>query len=146
MLKKFQSRRPKWVDRREYLKPELQNLFTMSYFSEPGMLVPTSWSGVTDVKEYPRIDTRISESSSRSQGIRTPGSLSNGAASDNDSSQEEPATPAEASDVTRMADESGDEDLPAVKVRMAPLCWHVILGAFLARLLPGMSSPWQQSV
>ncbi len=77
----------------------------MSYFSD-GSMVPTGWTATSDDKHYPRLETRLPVAA-----LPTPSSWSRDAASDNDSSPEE--VPADSvAHLTRMADESSDDDLP----------------------------------
>ena len=120
LLKKFNTRRPKWVDRREFLGPELQNLFSLSYFSEHGSIVPTGWSGVSEDRLYPRLDSRAPPPPVADQDMGSPSAWGNGTApSDNDSSQEEQRRDPTSEFVTRMTEESDeDEEFPPVKVCM----------------------------
>jgi ubiquitin carboxyl-terminal hydrolase 4/11 len=102
-LRSFYDRRPEWIDPKEFLDPRLQNLFSMSYFSEPGAIIPTGWTGGRDdSKNYPRLDTRgppVAEAVSPS---------STGDSSDNESDKSE-VPRADSPGVTRMAEESEEE-------------------------------------
>ncbi|TQS37091.1 hypothetical protein Golomagni_02447 [Golovinomyces magnicellulatus] len=61
----FQSKncRPKWIDPSTYLKPELQNLFEINYFRSTNGLMPSDWSSFDSQKTYPKISSRINQSS-----------------------------------------------------------------------------------
>ncbi|KAK4190445.1 UCH-domain-containing protein [Podospora australis] len=106
-LRTFPHRRPKWLNPAEFLEPELQNLFELSYFKDAGSMIPTGWQSVSDGTTYPRLSSRQKAVVSDVE-MRSPGAWREGS---EESSNEE------ASPVTRMADESSEEDseLPAVE-------------------------------
>jgi ubiquitin carboxyl-terminal hydrolase 4/11 len=115
--RKFRSRRPKWVDPKEYLDAGFQNLFEMSYFTGFKELVPVGWSSVDEDKDYPKLSSRDPQLHQPMQGDDEPQddfSMPNGQA------QSEPTSDAEEDDApqlvgpTRMNEEdSSDEDEPA---------------------------------
>ena len=79
-------------------------------------MIPVGWSSTSDDRLYPRIEERLPAVEEEA----TPSDWTNGAGSDNDSSQEElPASTV--SNITRMAEES-DEEFPPVKVSLLSLC------------------------
>ncbi|KAM3155138.1 hypothetical protein ABEW05_004324 [Botrytis cinerea] len=57
-LKVFNSRRPKWIDPAEFLAPELQNLFEISYIVDAKGGIPTAWAVNLDSTRYPKISER----------------------------------------------------------------------------------------
>ncbi|RKF80982.1 putative ubiquitin carboxyl-terminal hydrolase usp19 [Golovinomyces cichoracearum] len=61
----FQSKncRPKWIDPSTYLKPELQNLFEISFFRSTNGLMPSDWSSFDPQMTYPKISSRINQAS-----------------------------------------------------------------------------------
>ena len=85
----------------------------MSYFSESETIVPTGWSSTTEDGELPRLSTRQPKPVVSDIEMRSPGPLDG---SDESGSEESGRLPD--SVVTRMADESSDNDsdFPNVKV------------------------------
>ncbi|KAL2164269.1 hypothetical protein VTH06DRAFT_3485 [Thermothelomyces fergusii] len=106
VLKRFNKRRPKWVNPVEFLDPELQNLFDMSYFSESGATVPTGWGSTTDDGVLPRLSSRLPRVAASDVEMQSPATLDG---SDESGSEESGRVPAAV--ITRMAEESSDEDL-----------------------------------
>ncbi|KAL8374228.1 hypothetical protein RB599_001113 [Gaeumannomyces hyphopodioides] len=106
-LKVFNTARPKWIDSSEYLDPQLQNLFSLSYFSESESGIPTGWQSVNDnmlpslASRLPQVDVDM-----RSPGATGPEHDS----SSEESSQQAIVDPVETAELTRMAEESSDED------------------------------------
>lgn len=123
-LKKFNKRRPKWVNPNQYLNAQFQNLFELGYFSEPGRSVPTGWSGFTEDRSYPTLSSRAPEpAASPDQDMQSPSNCSNEGDSENESSSNGDAGSQTTEAVTRMADESSEEDeasIPAIKVFIHP--------------------------
>jgi ubiquitin carboxyl-terminal hydrolase 4/11/15 len=105
LLKRFNQKRPSWVDRREFLDPSLQNLFDLSYFSEMDTLIPTGWQSVQEDNMLPRLSSRQPKVAASDVEMRSPGPLEG---SDESGSEESGRIPA--SVVTRMAEESSEED------------------------------------
>ncbi|KAL1844377.1 hypothetical protein VTJ49DRAFT_56 [Mycothermus thermophilus] len=105
VLKRFNQKRPAWVDRREFLDPSLQNLFDLSYFSEVDTFIPTGWQSVTEDGLLPRLSSRQPKVAASDVEMRSPGPVDG---SDESGSEESGRIPA--SMVTRMAEESSDED------------------------------------
>jgi ubiquitin carboxyl-terminal hydrolase 4/11/15 len=97
-----------------FLDPELQNMFDMSYFSEQDTAVPTGWQSTSDEAPLPRLSTRLPKPVPSDIDMRSP---TPGDGSDESGSEESARLPA--SVVTRMVEESSDEDsdFPKVKVR-----------------------------
>ncbi|KAK4218084.1 UCH-domain-containing protein [Rhypophila decipiens] len=117
LLKRFNTRRPKWIDPMEYLGVE--NLFELSYFRESNPssngqpTMPVGWNNVSEDALYPRLRTRLPSPPQSDLEMQSPGAWPTG--SDESGSDEVPSVDARV--VTRMADESSEEetDLPQVK-------------------------------
>lgn len=121
VLKKFNTKRPDWLDPSVFLDGQLQSLFDMSFFSERAV-IPTGWNtvGSSPEKLFPRLDSRKPRPPTPTPSDEEmPSPSGSGTASDESSSEE---TPDIANSVdegpTRMNDESSDEDLPEVQVRI----------------------------
>lgn len=119
VLKKFNTKRPEWVDPAVFLDGQLQSLFDMSFFGERGV-IPTGWStvGSTPEKLFPRLDTRKPRPPTPTPSDDDMPSASGSGTASEESSAEE--TPDVANSVdesqTRMVDESSEEELPEVQV------------------------------
>ncbi|KAK0674297.1 putative ubiquitin carboxyl-terminal hydrolase 12 [Cercophora samala] len=101
VLKVFKRQRPKWIDPDEFLAPQFQNLFDLCFFSDASTLsIPTGWQSVTDGNAYPRLSTRQPKPTVSDVEMQSPGAWPNSDASGSD----------EANEVTRMADESSEDD------------------------------------
>ncbi|KAL2130537.1 hypothetical protein VTI74DRAFT_6258 [Chaetomium olivicolor] len=105
LLKRFRQQRPQWVNPSEFLEPELQNLFDLSYWSEPDTLVPTGWNSTSDDGKLPLLSSRLPKMAASDVEMRSPGP-----ADGSDESSDNESGRAEMSEVTRMADEFSDED------------------------------------
>lgn len=112
-LKEFNKKRPRWIDTNQHLPAQLQNLFEMFYMSEKhsnGM--PTGWHDLD--KPHARLSSRAPapESSSEHES-NSPGTWTTGA----DSDRESDGQSREASEptMTRMNEESSEEDEPVQK-------------------------------
>lgn len=119
VLRRFRQRRPKWVNPLAFLDPDLQNLFDLSYFSESGALVPTGWNSTTEDGPLPRLSSREPKLPASDIEMRSPEPLDG-----TDESGSEGSARLPTSVVTRMAEESSDEDsdFPKAKVRnISPL-------------------------
>ncbi|CAK7218314.1 hypothetical protein SEUCBS140593_003505 [Sporothrix eucalyptigena] len=117
VLYKFNRHRPKWVTNPSlFLAGELQNLFEMGFYDDNSSIIPIKWSNHADEKPYPSLKTRLPQPVKRSSAdrdVESPGSWESSGGTDNESSQGD-ASLAEntvrSSELTRMADESDDED------------------------------------
>nr|XP_036577490.1 ubiquitin carboxyl-terminal hydrolase [Colletotrichum truncatum]KAF6784488.1 ubiquitin carboxyl-terminal hydrolase [Colletotrichum truncatum] len=108
-LKQFNTSRPKWVNAKAYLPPQLQNLFELSYFPENGdSPLPTGWNSVDDNKNFRTLASRAPETVTE-QDSNSPDST-NSADSEHESASEE-QSPQSVEEQTRMAEES-EEDEP----------------------------------
>ncbi|CAN8096704.1 unnamed protein product [Discula destructiva] len=118
LLKKFNTKRPDWVDPTVFLDGRFQSLFDLSFFSENTPLA-CSWAGystsATD-KFFPRLATRKPQPPSPSDD-EMPSPSGSGTASDESSTDEAPeAAPFVGGSVTRMEEESSDDDsLPDIQ-------------------------------
>lgn len=121
ILYKFNRHRPRWVtDPSMFLAGELQNLFQMGYYDDTSNLIPIKWSGSSDEKPYPSLRSRAPQPAlpkrpSADRDMDSPGPWESSAGTDNEgSSPGDASSPADdnahSSEVTRMADESDDED------------------------------------
>ena len=120
LLKQFKQQRPKWIDPSVYLDSAFQNVFEMSYFRDSGAVVPTGWSNVNEENILPRLSSRLPRPAPSDTEMRSPGAWEN---SDDGSLNGEDSSPTEshgASSVTRMADESSEED-DLARVKVCPL-------------------------
>ncbi|KAI2630734.1 UCH-domain-containing protein [Hypoxylon sp. NC1633] len=113
VTQQFCHKRPSWVDPNHFLPPSLQNMFDLCFMSESGISLPTGFNTVNDDKEYPRLALRIPpESSSEDQGDDT----TNSTTSNEDNSADEAPRQSTGQSVTRMNDESEEEDaIPVIK-------------------------------
>ena len=116
----FNSQRPKWVNPSEFLDASFQNLFELSFFHEQGSLIPSGWSGVQDGSLLPKLESRKpAPSTPTDQDMASPATWGNGTASEEDSSVEE-ASHTSATTVTRMNDESSEEDVEFPPFQVCP--------------------------
>lgn len=128
IIKKFNTRRPDWIDPSVFLDGQLQQLFDMSFFTENTTLA-TGWMSVGGSSDrlYPRLNTRKPRPASPSDEDM-PSPSGSGTASEESSTDEtpEPAT-AVFEPATRMLEESSEEEsFPAVKVsHFRSILWHV---------------------
>ncbi|KFA74953.1 hypothetical protein S40288_02221, partial [Stachybotrys chartarum IBT 40288] len=106
ILRRFNSSRPRFISKGTFLKPELQNLFDIAYFTEDKDTVPSGWTR-TENTILPRLSDRIPEPSIEEDEASQ--ESWNGTASGNDDSSADDDPKAEPS-LTRMVEESSDED------------------------------------
>jgi ubiquitin carboxyl-terminal hydrolase 4/11 len=107
LLRRFSTKAPRWVDPRAYLEPELQNLFTLSYYGNGLERIPSGWDAPSD-NEYPRLSSRAPAPADSPESQSSEGD--NAAAGTDDSSGEEAASRQVETAITSMNDETGDED------------------------------------
>lgn len=114
VLKRFNTRRPKFANPNNFLDPQLQNLFELCYFgSDSDGTVPTGWSNVDNACALPKLSGRIPDVKDVDQA--SPESL-NSTLSGNENSSNEDETRSETPQ-TRMTEESSDEEAsPAARV------------------------------
>ncbi|EAQ91205.1 hypothetical protein CHGG_03140 [Chaetomium globosum CBS 148.51] len=110
ILRRLNNRRPKWVNPLEFLEPELQNLFGLSYFTESETPVPTGWNSTTDDGLLPPLSSRQPKVAASDVEMRSPEPLDG---SDDSGSERSGRLPASA--VTRMTEESSDDDSDSSK-------------------------------
>jgi ubiquitin carboxyl-terminal hydrolase 4/11/15 len=111
VLRRFKQRRPKWVNPLEFLDPELQNLFDLSYFHEAGTTVPTGWNSTTEDGALPRLSSRQPKVAASDTDMRMPEPADG---SEESGSEESVAAPA----LTRMNHESSDEESGFLKAKV----------------------------
>ncbi|KAI4601803.1 CSN-associated deubiquitinating enzyme Ubp12 [Pestalotiopsis sp. 9143b] len=110
----FNQSPPTWVDPKEFLPGELQNMFELSYITESGSLLATGNNSVNESSEYPKLSSRVPESAASDDGdSETNGTASHDEESQDESSQQSPEMPP-----TRMADEESEEDEPTPVVKI----------------------------
>lgn len=114
VLKHFSTKRPKFVDPDEFLDPELQNLFELSYFSDAsaGGGVPTGWSHVDNHRALPKLTDRIPVFEDAEDDDASPDSSNSNTASGNDEDSTNDESSKADEGQTRMLDESSEEDAP----------------------------------
>ncbi|KAL2024662.1 hypothetical protein VTK56DRAFT_6863 [Thermocarpiscus australiensis] len=110
-LRRFRQTRPRWFDPGQFLPPKLQNLFDLSYFAEPDVIVPTGWHSTSEEGILPKLSNRQPKLAVSDLEMRSPGALDGS----DESSEESAQLPA--SSVTRMADESSEDDSDFPKVK-----------------------------
>ena len=109
-----QKSAPTWIDPEEYLPSELQNLFSLSYFTESNSFLASGMHSVSEDKEYPKLSSRAPDTAASDDTLDN---ATNGTASNEDSSSDEVSRQSADAPLTRMNDESDDEDVsPVVKV------------------------------
>ncbi|OTB08608.1 hypothetical protein M426DRAFT_262093 [Hypoxylon sp. CI-4A] len=112
---RFSHKRPYWIDTTKFLPPRLQNLFELGTYSEAGAWLPTGMNGVDEGKSYQRLSLRIPlESPSSEDQLDT---ATNGTASNEESSSDEAPRRSSDNSLTRMNEESEDEDPPTIMKR-----------------------------
>ncbi|OTA95793.1 hypothetical protein M434DRAFT_9452 [Hypoxylon sp. CO27-5] len=113
VVHQFARKRPSWLDPGKFLPPELQNLFDMCIYSEAGSWLPTGMNGVNDDKEYPRLSLRVPPESMSSEDQLD--NVTNGTASNEESSSDEAPRRSAGHILTRMNEESDEEDTSTFK-------------------------------
>lgn len=113
LIRHFNAQRPKFIQPGEFLDPELQGLFELSYFaSQADGPVPTGWANVENNKTLPKLADRIPEPPTREEEDQPSPESWNSTASGNEESSNEDDSPQQESSQTRMMDESSEEDVP----------------------------------
>lgn len=126
--RKFQSRRPKWIDPEQFLPAEYNNLFELSYFASKKDVVPTGWGVVDEEKIYPRLSSRIPVVQ---EAVEVDEEQSNGFASNNLQGSDGESSEDDIGNIpqlapTRMNEESSDEDDLAPNTRVCLLVWRLL--------------------
>ncbi|KAH8737684.1 hypothetical protein BGZ61DRAFT_525775 [Ilyonectria robusta] len=110
MLKQFNTKRPKFIQRDGFLDPELQNLFELSYFTDNSDgTVPTGWSNVDHHRALPKVTDRIPEPATEEEDEPSPESSNSTASTNEEDSTNDESSKTEENQ-TRMIDESSEED------------------------------------
>lgn len=93
----------------------MQNIFDLCFYSESGAWLPTAGNSINDDKVYPRLSERLPPESPSSEDLLD--NVTNGTASNDDSSSDDARRRSTDQSVTRMNQESEEEDNPsAIKV------------------------------
>ncbi|OIW34047.1 UCH-domain-containing protein [Coniochaeta ligniaria NRRL 30616] len=110
-LRKFNTRRPKFVDPKEFLDPQLQNLFELCYFTENDYNIPSGWQTIQENTPLPKLSSRLPKPAASDVEMNSPTATWDG--SEDSGSDEIPDS--QPSTTTRMVDESSDDssDIPA---------------------------------
>lgn len=108
LLNKFNKQRPKWVDPAEFLNPQCQNLFELCYYKEETNqhIIPTGWTAVQEDNILPKLSSRAPRMVASDVEMRSPEAWEGSEESGSDDNA-----------VTRMIDESSEEDSDFPKVR-----------------------------
>lgn len=113
------NRRPAWINPKAFLPTQFQNLFEMGICTETSSPIPTGSNSVSDDRDYPKLSSRIPAESPSSEDQFD--DATNGTASNDDSSSDEVPRLSTEISLTRMNEESDDEDNePPVKVISNP--------------------------
>jgi ubiquitin carboxyl-terminal hydrolase 4/11/15 len=116
----FNRRRPKFLQPGSHLNPSLQNMFDLGYFTGPPETVPTGWSEVDEDRVYPTLASRNpqlrrnEDTESSNEFDRT--SIRAGSEISNDDDEHPSNT---MSSVTRMNEESSEEDEDPIRTRVS---------------------------
>ena len=89
-------------------------MFSICYWTEGGVWLPTGQNSLSDDREYPKLASRAPETASSEDQLDNG---TNGTASNEESSSDEASRPSGDVPQTRMIDESDEDDSsPVVKV------------------------------
>lgn len=138
VLKHFSTKRPKFVNADEFLDPELQNLFELSYFTDSaaGGGVPTGWSHVDNHRTLPKLVDRIPVEEDAEDDAISHGSSNSNTASGNDDDSNDEGSKADEGQ-TRMLDESSEEDSP----KPVRVCSNISLSLSIKSANQGQAGP-----
>ncbi|KAI1353065.1 hypothetical protein F5Y01DRAFT_67231 [Xylaria sp. FL0043] len=104
----IKSGRPAWINPKAFLPSQFQNLFEIGIFTETASALPTGNNNISEEKEFPRLSSRVPAESPSSEDQLD--NATNGTASNEDSSSDEAPRRSIDTAVTRMNEESDDED------------------------------------
>ncbi|KAI0971631.1 hypothetical protein F4678DRAFT_70075 [Xylaria arbuscula] len=100
--------RPAWVNPEDFLPAQFQNLFEIGIFTETSSVIPTGNNSISEDRDFPKLSSRVPPESTSSEDQFD--NATNGTASNDDSSSDEAPRHSIESSVTRMNEESDDED------------------------------------
>ena len=109
------------MDPLEFLDPQFQNMFELSYFHEANIALPTGWQTVQEETKLPRLSSRQPKVVVSDTEMRSPASGSAPWDGSEESGGEEASTAQQPHVQTRMADESSDEDSDFPNVRVSAI-------------------------
>ncbi|KAI9904958.1 hypothetical protein N3K66_001487 [Trichothecium roseum] len=110
ILKKFNTKRPSFIEPGSFLSPELQNLFELSYFTDSSDgPIPTGWSAIDGHRAFPKLSDRLPQESEEDDGQASPKSWGSTASGNEESSNDEAQK--DGSSQTRMNEESSGEEI-----------------------------------
>ncbi|KAI1429243.1 hypothetical protein F5Y12DRAFT_727337 [Xylaria sp. FL1777] len=104
----IKSGRPAWINPKTFLPPHFQNLFEMGIFTETASVIPTGNNSISEDRDFPRLSSRVPAESPSSEDQFD--NATNGTASNEDSSSDEAPQHGIENPLTRMNEESDDED------------------------------------
>ncbi|RYP90467.1 hypothetical protein DL770_003440 [Monosporascus sp. CRB-9-2] len=104
----FNRVKPAWVNPKHFLPAKLQNLFELCYFSEGGAWLPSGQNSLNEDKDLPKLSSRVPLETASSEDQFD--NVTNGTASNEESSSDETSRPSIEMPQTRMTEESDDED------------------------------------
>lgn len=127
-LKKFNTRRPKFVDPNQFLDPQLQNLFQLCYFTENEYNIPSGWHTVNEGVQYAKLSSRLPKPAASDVEMNSPTATWDGS-EDSASDEIADSQPSTTAATTRMVDESSDDssDIPTISVRITRLSGSCVL-------------------
>jgi ubiquitin carboxyl-terminal hydrolase 4/11/15 len=102
--------RPKFISPKSYLKPSLQNMFEVGYFSGSKEMVPSGWNHIDEDKAYPSISSRNPQPEKSADEDSINGFGPKETREGSESSDEAPYTGGTYDAITRGNEESSDED------------------------------------
>ncbi|RWA10790.1 hypothetical protein EKO27_g4321 [Xylaria grammica] len=119
-LTQIKNGRPAWINPKTFLPPRFQNLFDVGIFAETTSAIPTGNNTIADDKDYPKLSSRVPAEALSSEDQLD--NATNGTASNDDSSSDEASRHGTESSLTRMNEESDDEDnsLPVKSIAHRP--------------------------
>ncbi|KAI1128511.1 hypothetical protein F5Y10DRAFT_173411 [Nemania abortiva] len=113
------NKRPAWLSPKVFLPPSFQNMFDLGIWTETGSPIPTGNNTVPGDRDFPKLSSRIPAESPLSEDQLD--NATNGTASNEDSDSDEAPRRSVEMPLTRMNDESDDEDNgPPVKFAHRP--------------------------
>lgn len=116
LLKEFKRQRPEFVKAGTFLDPELQNLFSLSYFySGNDGAVATGWNAFDNSRTLPKIADRAPQVKADEEESTSVDGSNSSQSGNEDSSNDEDAQ--DLVNQTRMADESSEDEIEQIYQR-----------------------------
>ncbi|KAJ8126360.1 hypothetical protein O1611_g7278 [Lasiodiplodia mahajangana] len=102
---RINNKRPVWISPKEFLPPQFQNMFEIGICTETASPIPTGNNSVSDDRDYPKLSSRVPAESPVSED-----QFDNGTGSNDGSSSDEASRRSVEMPLTRMNEESEDEE------------------------------------